>query len=247
MNILDLCKFMKVLAALIGICLLFAFLPRASAKSEASCGVASRIVGAFGAENSPRPAISISDSVRSQLADLVAIRQTLETRLSPSGEQIVVYDSADDESDPHPKVAFFIEGKVRLILDIAQLTNWGGGFERFQAACPFDISPDGKAVALAFTTAFDGDGSVFDIVMWRAGTFEVVFTAHGGQGQLVIGRGSLSLWSSEGKGECVWCGQRYTVTQFVWRGHRYRKSTISKPKGIFDPSEISGQPLKFAD
>jgi hypothetical protein len=241
------CMSMKAGAAWIGIFLLSPLLLRASAELKAPCGASPRIIGAFGAENSAPPAISVSDAIGSQLPGLVVIRQILNSQLSPSGEEIVVYDSAEGESDPHPKVAFVVEGKVRLILDISQLTDWGGGFERFQAACQFDLGPDRKAVALAFTTAFDGTGSTFDIVMWQGGTFKILFSTHGIQGRLMIEPGRLSLWSSEGKGECVWCGQRYKTTQFVWRGSRFRKSTTGKPKGLFDPSEISGQPLNFRD
>jgi hypothetical protein len=220
---------------------------QASAAAEQSCGRAPRIIGAFGAENSVQSPISISDDIRSQLRGLVAVRQVLKSQLSPSGEQIVIYDTAGDESDPHPEVAFVVNAKVQLILGDTQLNDRGGGFVRFLAACPFHLDPDRKAVALAFSRAFDGTGSVFLIVMWQSGTFKIAFTAHGNQGQLVIGQDKLSLWTSNGDGECVWCGQHYTVTHFTWRNERFIKIATSKPKKSFDPSVISGQPLNFAD
>jgi len=210
----------------------------------ASCGEAPRTIGAFGAENKPAAPVPMPAAIRSQLPDLVAVRQVLTTRLSPSGEQVIIYDAAIDESDPHPKVAFVVGGKVAKVLDETQTASGRGGFVRYLSGCPFDAAAHRKALALAFSTAFDGSGSAFAIIMWQSGEYGVVFNPHGMQAQLVLRRGSVELWTSDGTGECVWCAQHYQLTQYVWRDGKYVRTATNKAKHTYDPALISGTALR---
>ncbi len=211
----------------------------------ASCRGAPRIIGAFGAENNPAAPVSLAASIRSQLPDIVAVRQVLAARLSPSGEQVVVYDAASDESEPHPKVAFVAEGKVVTVLDEAQLATERGGFVRYLSGCQFDATAHQKALALAFSTAFDGSGSAFAIIMFESGGYRVVFNPHGMQAQLVLRRDSLLLWTSDGTGECVWCAQSYEITQYAWRQGKYVRTSTKKATHTYDPALMSGTPLSL--
>lgn len=232
--------------AAVGIALSF-LVGQPCAASISSCGGAPRIVGAFGAENNPAAPISIPEGIRSQLQDMVAARQMLNTQLSPSGEQAIVYDTATDESDPHPKVAFVVGGRVAKVLDGTQMAGGRGGPVRYLAGCQFDAAKNLKAVALAFSTAFDGSGSAFDIIMWRSGDYRVVFDLYGMQGQLVLGRDVVALWTSDGMGECTWCPQHYEIRRYAWQNARYVKTAISKVKKSYDPTIISSVPLRFAN
>jgi hypothetical protein len=87
-------------------------------------------------------------------------------------------------------VAFASGGKVVKVFDETQMAS--GGPVRYLAGCQFDATKGRKAVALAFSIAFDGSGSFFNIVMWQSGDYRVVFSPHGFQSQLVLRRGSVA-------------------------------------------------------
>lgn len=216
------------------------------AASVPSCGDAPRMVGAFGAENNPAAPISIPANIRSQLPNVEAVRQVLNTQLSPSGEQVIIYDAASDESDPQPHVAFVIGEKVAKVLDGGEAAKAPGGFARYMSACQFDTAAHQKAVALAFSSAFDGSGSAFAVIMWHSGDYRVVSSLHGMQGQLVLRRGGLALWTSNGQGECVWCAQHYKIRHYVWRRGTYVRTGVTKLKRLYDPTVVSGTPLRLA-
>ena len=173
------------------------------------------------------------------------MRQVLNTYLSPTGEQMIMYDTDTDDSDPKPVVSFVVGGKVVQTLAMGDLADWGVGFERFQVVCPFHLPSSQNAVAMAFTSAFDGSGSIFSLVTWKGNKYAQVFTTHGMQGRLQIGRGTLSMWTSAGRGECVWCEQHYTLEKFTWIKDMYRRTGATKLKRSFDPSDISGHPLEI--
>ena len=218
-------------------------LPGLRAFAVSGCDGSPRIIGPFGAENSKPVPVELAKDIRSQLRGTALVRQVLDTHLSPTGEQIIAYDTNADDSEPKPVVAFVVGGKVVQTLAMGDLADWGVGFERFQAACPFQLLPSQGALALAFTSAFDGTGSIFSIVTWKANKYARVFTTHGVQGQLQIGRGKLSLWTSTGRGECVWCDQHYIVRHFTWIKDGYRNDGTTKLKPHFNPGTISGHPL----
>jgi hypothetical protein len=220
--------------------------PCACVYAASECGDAPRIIGAFGAENSKPAAVELSKEIQSQLRGAALVRQVLNTHLSPTGEQIIAYDTDADDSDPKPALSFVVAGKVVQTLAMGDLADWGVGFERFQAACQFQLQPSQDAVALAFTSAFDGTGSIFSIVAWKDNKYALVFTTHGTQGRLQIGRGKLSMWTSTGGGECIWCDQHYAIKQFTWTKHTYKSVGTTKLKSSFDPSDISGHPLKIS-
>ena len=221
---------------------LILFLLPALQAFASDCGDSPRIIGPFGAENRKPVAVESAKDIRLQLKGAALVRQVLNTHLSPAGEQIIAYDFDPDDSDPKPVVAFAVGGKVVQSLAARDLYDRSGGFERFQVACPFQLLSTRGAVALAFTSAFDGSGSIFSIVSWKANKYALVLTAHGVQGRLWIERGKLSLWTSTGRGECVWCDQHYTVRHYVWVKGRYRSDGRTDLKPPFDPGTISGHP-----
>lgn len=213
--------------------------------AASNCSDSPRIIGPFGAENSKPVAVDLAKNVQSQLRGAALVRQVLNTHLSPTGEQFIAYDTDADDSDPKPVVAFVVGGQVAQTFAMSDLTDWGVGFERFQSACAFHLQPTQDAVALAFTSAFDGTGSIFSVVAWKGNKYVLVFTTHGVQGQLKIGRGTLSMWTSTGRGECIWCDQHYTVRHFTWVNGRYRSDGTKRLEPPFDPSTISGHPLEL--
>jgi hypothetical protein len=212
-----------------------------------SCPNAPRTVGLFGAENTPRAPVALSAELRTQLPGLVSATDLLDTRLSPSGEQVVVYSTDEDESDPHPKIAFIISGRVKKILAATEISSEGGGFWRYLSGCQYQVVPRQNGLALAFTTGFDGAATVFAVVIWKSDSYSIVFNPLVGQGRMVLSLGKLVLWGSDGTGECVWCKQHYNVTSYRWRGGTYIKTSSTKSLKMFDPAEVSSTPLTIGN
>jgi hypothetical protein len=169
----------------------------------------------------------------------------LNTQLSSSGEQVIIFDTTTDESDPHPQVAFVVGGIVVKVLD--ELVGGRGGPVRYLAGCQFDAAKGRKAVALAFSTAFDGSGSSFDIIMWKSKDYQIVFSPHGFQGRLVLGRDRVTLWTGYDMGACVWCAHHYEVIRYRWHNGLYVETGINKLNKTYEPSAISGMPLRIAN
>lgn len=223
---------------------------------ESSCDSSPRIVGAFGAENNAGPPVSLAPEIRSQLPELREVRQVLNTNLAPSGEQIVVYDSNADDSDPHPKIAFLVGGRVVKLLDGSNFNPHTGGFERYLSSCEVSLTRNERAFAISISSGFDGAASAFVIIKWQSGEYRVVFNPMVGQGRMVFESPKLELWGSLwgkvrglkseqiGKFECVWCQHRYLVKEYLWRNGKFVKTGSRRTKTVYDPAEISGVSLE---
>jgi len=164
--------------------------------AESSCDGSPRIVGAFGAENNAGPPVSLAPEVRSKLPGVQEVRRMLHTNLVPSGEQIVVYDSNADDSDPHPKVAFLVDGRIVKLFDGSDLNSHSGGFERYLSSCEIVLASNERAFVIAISTGYDGAASVFAVIRWQSGDYRVVFSPIVGQRRMVFETGKLELWSS---------------------------------------------------
>jgi len=211
-----------------------------------SCPNAPRVIGPFGAENTKNAPLAIDPEIRSQLPGFVSVTDVLQTHLSRSGEQVIVYSTDRDESNPAPKLAFVVSGKVKQVLAAADISSGGGGFWRYQSGCQYQITKILNGLALAFTTGFDGAASAFAVVIWKANGYSVVFNPLVSEGRMLLSLGHLAVWGSDGKGECVWCKQRYTVTNYQWQGETYAENSRRTLPKMFDPAAVSGTPLVIA-
>jgi hypothetical protein len=223
--------------------------------TESGCDSLPRIIGAFGAENNVGPPVSLAPDIRSQLPELREVRRVLTTNLAPSGEQIVIYDSNADDSDPHPKVALLVGGRVVKLLNGSDFNSHTGGFERYLSSCEVNLTRNERALAISISSGFDGAASAFVIIKWQSGEYRVVFNPMVGQGRMVFESPKLELWSSlwgrvrglksqqVGKYECVWCQHRYQVTEYLWRNGKFVKTGSYRTNTVHDPAEISGASL----
>lgn len=223
--------------------------------SDADCDSSPRIIGAFGAENNAGPPVSLAPDIRTQLPELREVRRVLDTNLAPSGERIVVYDSNADDSDPHPKVAFLVGGRVVQLLNGSDFNPRTGGFERYLSSCEIVLTRNERAFVVAISSGFDGAASDFAIIRWQSGEYRIVFNPMVGQGRMEFETPKLELWSSlwgkvrglksevVGKYECVWCQHRYLVTEYLWRNGEFVKNGSYRTRTVYDPADISGVPL----
>jgi hypothetical protein len=227
--------------------------------SAPDCDSSPRIVGAFGAENHPGSPVPLAADIRALLPGVRAVRRVLDTNLAPSGEKVVVYDTAADDSDPHPKVAFVANGHLVKVFDGPGLAARGGGFERYLASCQIDLATGQKALAVALSTAFDGTGSAFAVIQWQSGEYRVILNPIAIQGRMEFGVLNIELWSRSPKDaggnaqnpdpsdfDCDWCPHQYVVTEFAWRNGKYVKTSSKRTARTYDPAELSGAPLSGA-
>ena len=168
--------------------------------STPDCDGSPRIVGAFGAEDRTASSVAVPAGVRDQLPEVHIVRRVLDAGLSPSGEQVIVYDSAVDASDPHPKLAFVVHGRLVKLFDASDLAPRGGGFERYLSSCQFALATNQRAMVFAFSTAFDGTGSAFAIIGWQSGEYHVVFNPLVSQGRMELGTAKITLWKRSVEG-----------------------------------------------
>ena len=217
-----------------------------------NCNSSPRIVGVFGAMDKPVAAVAISDAVLNQLPDVKIVRDASHTTLSSSGEQVVMYDSAVDESVPNPKIAIVVNGVVATTFDVAKFVPHAEQ-AIYQTSCQLQLHADHSGFVVAYTLSGDGTGSAFVLLFLVAGKYQVVFSGLFGQGRLVFQADTMKLWertfdksrlsADSPNFECEWCDHRYLVTTYRWRDDKYVKIASSRTKKTFDPAQITGTPV----
>ena len=233
-------------------------LPQSCKASESACDNSPRMIGAFGAEDRPLSPVTVAAAIRSQLTDLHDLRRVLDTHLSPSGEQVVFYDSDPDESDPHPKVAIMVGGRVVKSFDAGQFKSPQRRLRTLSVE--LRIQPHKPP-----TSAGSLDVNSF---RWRRHDFRQSSAGSRAatrwcsnpmvaQGRMEFGSLKLHLWRSVSGGtthsrnsdsapfECMWCPHHYVVTEYLWRNGRYVKAGSKRTSNAYDPSEITGTSLAF--
>jgi hypothetical protein len=227
------------------------------AKCRAATGVCEdspRTVGLFGAMDRPKAPVPISAEISSKLPEVRSIRGVEQTRLGPSGEQIIMYDTNED-LEPDPRVAVVVSGILTEVYEVSKFVEYGKG-ALYATSCEFNLTPTQRALAIAYTLSGDGTESAFLILTWSAaGQYALVFHRTVGQGRLVFGSQTLELWEStrgkyasrpdSAKFECEWCQHRYLITEFEWRNGEYVERRSKRTRTAYDPAGISSTPLQI--
>src|SRR4051812_2772600 len=238
----------RIVPAILAFCLV---VPLALTQGSA-CKSSPRVVGAFGAMDLPVPPVTLSPEVLALLHNVQSVRRVEHTMLAPPGEQVMIYDSNDDELAPVPRVAIVADGIAAKIFDVSNFIEYGEQ-AIYSSSCEFEIAPAQNAIAITYTLSGDGTGSAFLMLTWTAGKYQIIFHRMVGQGRMVLGFREVELWErSLGPNasrpesinfECEWCAHRYLVTKFVWRGGRFVKTVSRRTRKAYDPAEITGIPL----
>jgi hypothetical protein len=232
---------------------IFGFLFLANGEAATRCDGSPRIIGAFGAMDEPKPSISVAPEIRALMPEAVAIRHIEQSRLSLSGEQIILYD-ASRTPEPNPKVAVIANGVIAKTYDLATLVEYGQG-AIYATSCEFQFTPTQRGLAVAYTLSGDGTGSAFLVITWSASAgYQLLFHQTVGQGRIVLGRGKLELWErtfskdrhpEDSNFECEWCDHRYLITLFEWRNGTYVKVRAKRTPKTYDPAEVTGVPIEI--
>jgi len=240
-----------VLATCVIVDLVLGFVARGNAATNV-CEGSPRTVGAFGAMDQPKPPVPMAADIRSLLPEARFVRRIQQTGLGPSGEQIVMYDTSDQNSEPNGRVAIVALGTLAKAYDVSSLVEYGQG-ALYATSCEFELAPMHRALAIAYTLSGDGTGSAFIVLTWWAGDYHVIFHQTVGQGRIVLGSRTIELWErtlgkyasrpESDNCECEWCRHRYLSTEFQWRNGEYVKTRSKRTSKAYDPAEISGTPV----
>jgi len=243
----------------LGLCLIVDLVLGFVAKGHAAtnlCEGSPRTVGAFGAMDQPKPPVPLPADIHSLPPEARSVRRIQQTGLGPSGEQIVMYDTNDENSEPNPKVAIVVRGTLAKTYDVSKLVEYGQG-ALYATSCEFELAPMHKALAIAYTLSGDGTGNAFIVLTWSAGDYQAIFHRTVGQGRIVLGTSTMELWErtlgkyasrpESDNFECEWCQHRYLITEFHWRNGEYVKTGSKRTSKAYDPAEISGTPVLIKD
>jgi len=225
------------------LCIAVYFVLLAPAARVASAQQAS--AGPLGVLIAPPAEITIPDALHYALATGAVARLLQPTRLTPEGEEILVYDTGNRfESNSH--VAVIESGRRVADFSLTKLfesDHVGETYALFSAA-QFPTREKANVFLAAFRNIGNGAGTIFVLIAFKGGSYQVGWQRWAQQAQLRVRRdGRLELWESSADGECTWCPQHYEVSTFEWKNGTASKISHSATKQALSPGEISATPI----
>jgi hypothetical protein len=177
-------------------------------------------VGAFGAVSGRLPAVPVPDELKALLPEGFILREVLDTKMSPRGETLLLYDNGE---------SIFPEVCLSAIRNGKGLKLFDEGIAAVGGLVPIDLKKNQHAVGFAYHTA--GDESDTSFVIFAAGkkSYMRLFERETAEGQLRIVRESpleIELWSADltldPSESCVWYPHRYSAETYIWRGNAFQ-------------------------
>ena len=211
---------------------------------------ATRTQSVFGMLTTPVSPVDVPPEIRGLLPPGSTVYILEHTRISPAGEDVVVYNPApagDRETQgSSPEIALIRGGKLERLF---KYEDWG---ELIAGYAVFKLQKDREAFAVCVTNQGDGSQSDFVIVAWTRSGYQAVFKDFGqAQSQIRIRPStpaSIELWLPDGypqgASQCVWCPQTYKVTTYRWQHESFEK--FGRPwrtKQPMNPSDMAAQPF----
>lgn len=233
------------------LCLALAGMPLGvSAWPRQKTTAASRTQSLFGMLTAPMSPVDVPPEIRSLLPAGSTVYILEHTRISPTGEYVVVYYPAPaNDRGIHefsPEIALIRSGKLERLF---KYDDWG---EVIAGYAVFKVQENREAFALCLTNQGDGAPSDFLIAAWTSSGYQAVFRDFGlSQSQIRIQPTtpvSFELWSPDryppGSSRCVWCPQIYRVTTYQWQHERFGKTGRSWcTKQPMDPGDMAVHPF----
>jgi hypothetical protein len=201
--------------------------------------------GPLGVLITPPEGITIPDSLHRALPTGAVARLLQPTQLTPEGEEILVYDTGH-KFEPNSHVLVIKRGERVADFSLTKIfekDDVGDTYALFSAA-QFLTREKSNAFIAAFRNIGSGAGSIFVLVAFKGGSYQVAWQYLAQQAQLKVRRdGRLQLWESSADGECTWCPQHYEVTSFGWKNGTASKIGHSSTKQALNPEAISATPI----
>jgi hypothetical protein len=167
------------------------------------------------------------------------------TQLAPEGEEMLVYDTGN-RFEPNSHVAVMKSGQRVADFSLTKLfenDDVGDTYALFSAA-QFPTRQKTNGFLAAFRNIGNGVGSMFVLVAYKGGCYQVAWHHWTRQAQLRVRRdGGLQLWESGADGECTWCPQHYEVSTLEWKNGTVSKVGHYTTKQTLNPERISATPI----
>jgi hypothetical protein len=180
------------------------------------CNLQNSATTPLGKVSTPAPKVKIPDHLRSQLPPGATVLRIDAPNLSPTGEQVLLYNSSRDEVNPLPVLAIVQSGKIAKSYLLGETMKDAGGYALLLAYCKVRDTKNRNVIAVALQVSGDGSAIGFLIFAWIDGDYRILFNEQSFEGRLNFLEGSaeFELWNSNNDGECVWCPQHYTIATY---------------------------------
>ncbi len=176
------------------------------------------------------------------------IRVLARTRLSPTGESVVVYeDSGEDLMVRRPFLLIERSGTV--------LAKFKGADEECQTASFSEFRADdmSRAAAFAFRCFGDDSGTAFAILAFDGKSYKLRTMGPVDEGKIEIMESNparMTFWQARTdldshfpEASCVWCPHRYEIREFGWSNHGFELKSTRVTRGTFSPRIINQHPI----
>lgn len=192
-------------------------------------------VGAFGGIQEPFPPLDVPAELRPFVPKGFILRAALQTKMSPDGEALLLYDN-DAETFPEVHLHAVRNGTDMVLFD--------GVVAGVAGLLPIK-SHEQQFVSFAYHVGFDQADTTFVIFCGETKVYRKIFEQETTSGQMRLLSGSparFEIWSADWRldqGEsCVWCPHRYRVRTYVLQTNGFtlvKKRTTSIP---ISPGEV---------
>jgi hypothetical protein len=193
-------------------------------------------VEAFGGVQEALKPINVPTELKPYVPNGFVLRAVLQTKMSPDGETLVLYDNGED-SFPEVHLHAVRSGKDMKLFD--------GVVAGVAGLLPIQSSKHQQFVSFAYHVGFDMADTTFVIFRSETNSYGKIFEHETTSGQMrVLSDSPVKFetwsadWALDQAESCVWCPHRYQVQTYVWHADGFKlvkQRTTSEP---MDPSAL---------
>jgi hypothetical protein len=193
-------------------------------------------VEAFGGIQEPLKPLSVPTELKPYVPNGVVLRAVLQTKMSPEGETLLLYDDGEE---------IFPEVHLHAVRNGKDMTLFDGVVAGVAGLLPIRPKQQQQLVGFAFHVGADQSDTTFVIFKGQANSYRQIFEQNTTAGRMKLLSDSpvrFEIWSADWKldqGEsCVWCPHRYRVRTYVWHANAFTLVTQRITSVPLDPGEI---------
>jgi len=172
-------------------------------------------VEAFGGVQEQLPPTSVPAELKPYVPRGFVLRALLQTKMSPKGETLLLYDNGADS---------FPEVHLHAVRNGQDIALFDGVVAGVAGLLPIQAQEQEQFVSFAYHVGFDQADTTFVVFKGETNLYRKIFEQKTTSGQMRLLSHSpvkFEIWSADWKldqGEsCVWCPHRYRVRTYVWR------------------------------
>jgi hypothetical protein len=205
------------------------------------CKVSSQVqtparVGAFGGIQKPLAPLDVPSELKPFVPKGFVLRALLQTKLSPKGETLVLYDNDDD---------VFPEVHLHAVGNGTEMKLFDGVVAGVAGLLPIEAKEHQGLVVFAYHVGADLADTTFVIFKRETNSFRKIFVQQTSSGQMrMLSKAPVTfeIWSADysldGKESCVWCAHRYRVQTYVGRTNDFALIAERTTPEAISPGDI---------